>query len=292
MTVGLQQSVPLATGLPGGEAGGAEADVGPLTGADEAYLLETAADADLPSWSTAVLSRAVERIGDRDSVDESVVRSLTVGDRQALLLHLRRLTFGDAMDAVLDCGGCGEPMDLELAVRDLLVESGPARERGPHETTFSDNGAEYRVEFRLPTGADLERAAREPGLAVEEASDVLLRRCVQAVFPVGEGDVEALSPEEWPASTAEAVGAAVEERDPQGELRLDVACPACGERFTSLLDAADYLRSELEGQLRRLYDEVHALAYHYRWSESEIMGLPSPRRRRYVEALSSALSER
>lgn len=261
----------------------------PLTGVDEAYLLETAADADLPSWATAVLSRVVDRIGDRESVNAPSVRSLTVGDRQALLLHLRRLTFGDAMDAVLECSGCGERMDLDLAVGDLLVSDARGG-AGPHEITFSEDGAEYRAEFRLPTGEDLEQVAREPGLAVEEASELLLRRCVQAVAAVGEASEEPLPPEEWPNATAEAVGSAVEERDPQGELRLEVTCPACGERFTSVLDVADYLRSELQGRLRRLYDEVHALAYHYRWSEREIMSLPSPRRRRYVEALSSALS--
>lgn len=34
-----------------------------------------------------------------------------------------------------------------------------------------------------------------------------------------------------------------------------------------------------------LYEEVHALALHYHWSESEILGLESTKRQRYLRLL-------
>jgi hypothetical protein len=274
-----------------------EAEVRRLTGDDEAFLLDRASDAGVPGWCTAVLTRAVDRIGEAGPVDAHDVRSLTVGDRQALLLALRRLMFGDRMDAVLSCVACGERMDLELAVDDLLVPAGGPG-RPPHEVILEDGGAEYRVTFRLPTGGDREEMARAGARSSTEAAKALLRRCVEAVVPVeggaaaGDSASEGLPPEAWPDGVGDEVGAAAEELDPRGELRLEVTCPSCGEEFVSLFDAGGYLRSELDGRLRRLYAEVHALAYHYRWGEREIMALASTRRRRYVEALSDGLAGR
>ena len=51
------------------------------------------------------------------------MRSARSATREALLLHLRRLLVGDRLACVLSCPdpACGEPMDVELAVEELLV---------------------------------------------------------------------------------------------------------------------------------------------------------------------------
>jgi hypothetical protein len=127
------------------------------------------------------------------------------------------------------------------------------------------------VRFRLPAGADLEAAA-----AAEDAdagARLLLERCV-----VGEELVE-------DPTDADAVGAEMARRDPQAELRLTGACPACCEPFDALLDAGTLVLDELAGSADGLFREVHALARHYHWSEGEILGLDLTRRRRYLELL-------
>src|SRR5262245_27830201 len=98
-----------------------EASLRPLVGQDESYL-EEAAQVLLPAQqTTALLTRCLTRLGPLAPVTSEAIRSLTVGDREALLLHLRRLTLGDRMQCILSCpiSECGAKMDLDLNVNDL-----------------------------------------------------------------------------------------------------------------------------------------------------------------------------
>src|SRR5215470_11641232 len=95
-----------------------EAGLRPLTGEDEVFLLETG-QALLPAECvTAVLARCLTHLGPLQPVTASAVRELTIGDREALLLCLRRLTCGDRVPCVVQCPhpDCGAPMDLDLKV--------------------------------------------------------------------------------------------------------------------------------------------------------------------------------
>jgi hypothetical protein len=40
-----------------------------------------------------------------------------------------------------------------------------------------------------------------------------------------------------------------------------------------------------------LYEEVHHLAYHYHWTERDILELPRSKRRRYLALLASKLEQ-
>ena len=70
------------------------------------------------------------------------------------------------------------------------------------------------------------------------------------------------------------------QQDAQAESVLVFDCPACGSRSAVLLDAADYLFQELRGERGNIYQQVHQLAAHYHWSETEILALPRPKRQR------------
>ena len=188
-----------------------QAELLPVAGVDEALLAEerTAPPA---RRVTRLLGRCVRRIGEVEPVGEETVRALTVGDREALLLHLRRLTLGEAMPCVLACPDCGEKLDLDLRVGDLLLP--PYAETRPSWEMVVEGGD--RVRFRLPTGADQEAAAdcveRE---GAEAAAALLLRRCVE-------------SGEDWPEAVAREVPARMAELDPQAEISLDLAGSLAG----------------------------------------------------------------
>ena len=235
------------------------------TGADEAAVLE-ARGRSRAEQVTELLSRCVTRIDDVD-VDETVVRTLTIGDRETLLLHLRASVFGDRLSCVVDCPECGEPMDLDLLVPELLVPPyEDVRERHTVELGAPGGG---EADVRLVTGADQEAAARG---GIEE----LIARCV----------FEVRIDESLPTPIlAEALSGPLLALDPQAEITIDAACPSCGEPFSALVDAAGILLAELTDGDDRLLREVDALARTYHWSESEILGLDVHRRRRYLELL-------
>lgn len=246
-----------------------DAAVRPVAGADEVSLLD--GDALSPvERSTALLARCVVRLGDVDAPGADAVRDLCAGDREALLLHVRRVTLGDGIDLVLACPRCGEPLDLELRTAELLVPAyADVRER--HELVI--DGAV--VSFRLPTGRDLEAAARVGAVDAEQAAGLVLERCAG----------EALT-----GTAAAAVSARMAELDPQAEIVLEMPCAVCEHRFSVALDAGDLLARELTGRGDVLLREIHLLALHYGWPESELLEMTSRRRRRYVAYLTEALA--
>jgi hypothetical protein len=199
---------------------------------------------------------------------------LTAGEREALLLQLRKLTFGDRMSCVLRCPRveCFEKMDLDLRVSELILEPHP-KAYGIHETVVDD----WRVRFRVPDGTDQEAVARMACGDELRAVETLLRRCVQSV----ERDGRKWS--EIPAAVVERVSETMEELDPQAEIALDATCPACGKGFRTILDTATFFFTEVAAHARALLGEVHVLASVYHWSEAAILEMPERRRRRYLE---------
>jgi hypothetical protein len=240
-------------------------------GEDEAFVLDSAGA--LPSERATTLLARCLLDGDR------IAQALTIGDREALLLHLRRLTIGDAVDAVLRCpaGGCGEQMEIALAVSDLLLA--PYRDvHRTYEVAVDVEGARYDVRFRLPTASDVGQAAVLAHRDPEQGATEILRRCVlRAATADAVMDVERL-----PAAVRSAVSAAMSERDPQAELDLALRCPSCGASFSALFDTATFFLRELEERAAKLLAEVHTLAWHYHWSEGEILSMPARRRAQYL----------
>ncbi len=261
-----------------------EAELRPLTGEDEALLLEAGAALSPARRTTLLLGRCLTRLGPWAPVPAEAVRDLAVGDREALLLHLRRLSLGERLQCVLRCPdpACGERMDLDLEVRDLLVPPSPAAALW-HEVEFAAEGSRWRARFRLPTGADQEEAAQIALSDPAAAADRILRRCLQHLERDPPGPVG-----EIPAAVAGRLAARMAEGDPQAELTLQLTCPVCGGGFSSIFDAAAWLFQELAGAAAGLWREVHRLALSYHWSEAEILRLTGRKRRLYLDLLAES----
>lgn len=245
-----------------------------FTGHDEEFVSELVLDTPPVVLSTELLLRCIQRMERLETVDRRAVERLVVGDREALLWHLRRLTLGERLQSTLRCPvpECGAAMDLDLSVSDLLQPAYPdARER--YETEIHGQ----RLRFRLPTGGDLTALCGE--MDSERAAGQLLRSCVED-DRAGDG-----------GAALDAVADLMESLDPQAELRLDVCCPECGERAPAVLDAAGFLFQEIGRQADDLYRQIHFLALHYHWGEAEILDLSPVKRRRYLELLADSLGE-
>ncbi|HEX8293455.1 MAG TPA: hypothetical protein VF570_16965, partial [Pyrinomonadaceae bacterium] len=135
----------------------------------------------------------------------------------------------------------------------------------------------HELEFRLPDSLDL--------LAVSAHEDVagarweLFERCLSSAHSGGAAvPFEALPPE-----VVDAVSEEMDRLDPQGNVRLSMACPRCGHGWQALFDICSYLRSELDAWARRLLWEVHLLASAYGWRESDTLALSPRRRLLYVQ---------
>jgi len=247
-----------------------------LCGLDQRYWLELPAREPLVTRLHGLLSRCIVAAGEPPRPLEAVpdwVQSLTIGDREALLLHLHRLSFGSRIECVLACPACGEKLELDLAADDLLLPpyAGPQRE-------YVDRLDGCTVRFRLPTGADQAAVAALARADLDAAEAELAERCVYAVDREGE-------PSHLTPSIVRALADRMAELDPQAELNLDMTCPTCEAPFSALLDMAQFVGAEVSSRSQPLDREIHALALTYHWSEEEILGLPVGRRHAYLRLL-------
>ena len=254
-------------------------DLRAIGDADEMQLLEE--DVAPPaSRATELLERCL--VGDDVSA-----RSLTVGDREAVLLQLRRASIGDGVDCILRCtdDSCGEYLELHISTEDILVAPYPVVQQ-TYSAVFDLDGRCHVIEYRLACGTDLIAAAKTAVADPHRGAAEILRRCVTTVSVDDRAiDVDDLDPRAV-ARISEDMAA----QDPQAEIQLEATCPACGQHFSVLFDTASYLLAELEARAWRLLSEVHLLALHYHWSEKDILAMPAKRRERYLDLIAAELA--
>jgi len=204
------------------------------------------------------------------------VDDVSIGSRDAWLLEVRQATFGGTVRGLLTCPTCGQRLTMEVDSA-LLSRSPAGPDRGPVAVVVEVG--DLRVEARAPDGRAMLAAARCTD--VESARTVLLEHCVVAAWtgdrpvPVGSLTDEVVT----------AVGDAIVEAEPQSEVRVGVVCAACGHNWRATFDIGSFLWTEVSTMAVRLLDEVHVLASGYGWTEEQILGLSSRRRRHYLEQL-------
>jgi hypothetical protein len=265
----------------------------PLCGKEEEFVAGKPADAALV---TALLSRCMRRLGTISPVSEDVARNLLVADRQYLLLKLRALTFGDRVQATIVCPWtiCGAKIDCDFSITDIPVEASAQKgpiyrmELSPPAALAVAPGEVYQeITFRLPNGADQEVIA--PIVADQEsrALTMLLRRCIQSIGPLqdpGDALISALSP-----LACTEIESQMEAVAPKVELTMGGICLECGHEFDQPFAFQTFFFNELRIRRDLLYREVHYLAYHYHWSEREIMEMPRHKRRKYIAVLAEEI---
>lgn len=216
---------------------------------------------------------------------------LTIGARDRALIELRELTLGEEMEARASCPRCGETLEFRLKTSELrgqgaANDTGEARSAQPiiegRAGAQAGLGEEIviggrRFALRVPTSRDLAAVASSADAA--QARRSLACRClVDPGDPQGIGISEQLSEEAVVEIERRLTGA-----DPQGEMLVNLSCPACAHAWQLAFDIAAWFWSEISALAMRLFAEVDALARAYGWSERDILAMSAARRRAYLE---------
>ena len=243
----------------------------PLTGRIEQSLIESAMCRDRPAYVTAVLSHALDRIGELPA-DAATVSRLSIADRQYLMLRLAAMLNGEQLWLeVVGCGHCHLLFDVELRRCDL-----PVKEAGEGYPQVKLQLNDWEIEASIPTGQDQQGIV---GLTEAEAVHWLLHQCIRSVNgqPPTEDFFRQLT-----EADIETVDETLDEVSPAVCDRLVVTCPECQQEQYARLD--HYAHIGLDEYF--FYDEIHNLASHYHWSEADILDLPQAKRRRYLDLIS------
>jgi hypothetical protein len=262
-----------------------EARLRPLTGWEEDWLLSLTDPCPQAQLVTELLARCVERVGP-ELADHGIVRSLTVADRDFLLLKLHQITFGNRVERVLSCPKpeCGAKMDATFDLSAI-----PIKERPRQRSYVLPLGEAPRREilFRLPEGGDQEAACAWTDLPKEAQMGHLLARCILNLD--GKSEITPADLETLPADARAGLEQAIEQHSPEIDFEMEATCPECGGAFTTRLEPTAFVFQEICRAQAGFEREVHLLAFHYHWPLTEILGLTRPRRWRYLGVLLNEL---
>ncbi len=196
---------------------------------------------------------------------------LPATDIEALLLLLRFVTLGDLVSTTMVCSAsaqCGAKIDVSFRVHEYLSSQTVRAPKGVDAAAaqgwFSLAGKE--VKFRLPTAADLLSLERGPA-----SYPALLARCIQ--------------PASISARLRRRVESAMEAMAPRLSRTMVGTCPECKAAIRFYFDVRSFVLGELRNHAGTVYQDVHLLAFHYKWPERQILELPSARRMHYVQML-------
>ncbi len=269
-----------------------EVKLHPPAGKEMELLANASSPCSLASVVTTLLTHCIHRIGPITNINTRVVRSLLTGDRDYLILKLRQMTFGNKVEATLVCPNpdCGQKVDINFQISNIPIKPGKISSlvftvKLPKQAAFKDNNGNkhYRVEFRLPNGADQEELALLVEKDETEAVNKLLARCIGKIGKITEINQSLV--EKLASPAREKIESAMEELAPQVEQDMETTCRECNHVFSFPFNISKFFLDEMKINLDQLYLEVHFLAFYYKWSESEILSMTNKKRRKYLELL-------
>ncbi len=188
-----------------------------------------------------------------------------VGTRIGALLRLLALTeSADCLPVQAHCieSACTEAFEMELPLAALVDQ---AQTSVPLKVVLPDK---RMVSLRRPSGEDLRNW--------HSARYASRREAVAAMIDALVVDGPA-TPADEPV-LAEALSA----WDPLVAFTVACQCPVCGVDNDVQVDLESIALARLDARQQALLQDVHQLASHYGWTESEVLAIAPARRARYL----------
>ena len=198
------------------------AEVRELTGADEEAIAKSGSRS---KAMQVLLQRGLVRLGDKEPTKEDIDNLLS-GDRDAILLGIRRITFGPTLEIDAICGMCRENQSCVVH----LVDDVPVKELADsaEDRTWSIDTRGGEVVIGLPTGVVQKKLMENADKTVPEINTLLLSGCVLSVD--GRPSMGASTALQLGMVDREKIIDSIIERNPGPRLgEVTKSCRACGE---------------------------------------------------------------
>lgn len=213
-----------------------DAVVRELNGADEEALSKPEVAKSQGRFMQLLLQRGVTQLGPFDNPTNNQLGSLLIGDRDILLLAIRRATYGNNFEVTVECPACGQS---QLATYDLTKDI-PIKPLGSERQFPVSLKKGRKVMAVLACGTDQEAILNAGNKTVPELNTLLLSRCItdEQGVPLGIEGVRALGMADRRMLLAE-----ITDKQPGPKYQqLELECPTCGKEFPLSIYLQDLFR--------------------------------------------------
>jgi hypothetical protein len=211
-----------------------------LTGYDEERLAKIDSNKSTAQWETELLLLGVASIGSEVNPSRDVFRSLLVGDRDTLMLGIRRVTYGNTVEFILTCANCDEKSEVGVEIdNDVVIKPMEEPEKRQYEVPLKRGVAITG----LLTGVVQESLSDVVNKKTPaEMNTLLLSKCVESIngIPVlgDSGPIQRLS-----AGDRATLVDFIVEHQPGPQLGgIEVPCASCGQVYPISLGLGNLFR--------------------------------------------------
>lgn len=209
------------------------AEIRELNGADEEAISKIT---DPGKALLAIIDRAVVKIGE-EPAKKDVLDSLLAGDREVLLLGIRKATFGSTVKLGPSCPECGEDqiftIDLDKDVEVVLLKD--------EDRFFTVNCKAGKVEMTLPTGAAQKDLINATNKNSAELDSILLKHCITSINGLPTITMQQIR--ELSIKDRRELLKAIADRNPGPKLtEIKKTCSACDQEVSLPLSLAELFR--------------------------------------------------
>lgn len=201
---------------------------------------------------------------------------LPIGIRDSLILKLRCSIFGDILYSTSVCPSCGEKVEWEMNLQSFGL---PESRLTDYRNNFKLRQGNYFITFRLPNTADIMQLPTD--CAVENSHEWLLSRCILDI----KYKKKTLGCEDLSDYVLDILSDKMSEADKFADVIISLSCNKCSSQWEAMFDIISYFWIETNAWAMNTLNEVGILAYHFGWSENQILELSSSRRRIYLEMI-------
>ena len=209
------------------------AEIRELNGADEEAIARIS---DPGKALLMILERATVKIGDKPASKE-VLDEMLAGDREMLLLAIRKVTFGTEVTYEFPCPQCGVSQDFVVD----LNEDIEIKKLDESELEFSVECNVGTVVLNLPTGVTQKALVSSSNKTTAELDTLLLKGCIASIndAPIlGAQQIKNLS-----IKDRRTLLEAISTRNPGPQLSaISKLCSSCGQEVPLPLTLVDLFR--------------------------------------------------
>jgi hypothetical protein len=155
-----------------------DVEVQELTGEHEELIAKSRRSPNIARFVSTILECGISTIGG-EPAQKADIKKLLLGDREQLLMEIRRVTYGDELEfAGLNCPQCGELLDVTITLDDIPISRLESSEDRAFEVKLRKGG---KAIVRLPNGEDQEAVLENAEATDAERNTVMLERCVSSL---------------------------------------------------------------------------------------------------------------
>lgn len=211
------------------------AEIRELTGADEEALAKAG---NTNRALNTILNRGLVSVGG-ETVSKEVLDNLLSGDRDAILLAIRNITFGSKIEYNVFCSGCSSSQNVEVdLVEDVDVKNldDPFNDR-----LFTVQGKAGEINVSLPNGITSNKFLDAENKSVAEMVTEVLSGCILSIND--EPSLGRATALQLGISDRELVTNEIYQRTPGPRLgEVKKACKACDSELSLSLSLASLFR--------------------------------------------------